>query len=256
MIASIHSRAHNIPNMSNRKRALRVLRAGTLRSLASALKVSPSTIHRWKTKGLPPEREASLESLANTPEQSANKARTTRAEHKALTLNVDELAVVGGVTRGTARRWKKKGVIPKRSQGFLQSTTKKSKTKPKQREPENYKGRFTKGRYYTLDVNADLEPEVYIDVARWAGNIRKSPSKQATYQFTAKGVVQLDPEQTLYGSAKAKKILADDKYEIEMPACADSSMRGALNDLFRMFAANESQDLHLQSVRVYIRTPL
>lgn len=242
--------------MSNRKRALRVLRAGTLRSLASALKVSPSTIHRWKKKGLPPEREASLEALASTPKQRANKARTTRAEHKALTLNASELAVVAGVTRGTARRWKKTGTIPKRSQGFLRSTTKKTKTKPKQREPQTYKGRFTKGRYYTLDVNADLEPETYIDVARWAGGLRKSPSKQATYQFTAKGVVQLDPEQTLYGSAKAKKVLAADKYEIEMPARADSNMPGALDEMFKMFAANETQDLHLQSVRVYIRTPV
>lgn len=243
-----------------------VLAQGTLRAIAKGLSVSPSTIHRWRKEGVPKERVSDLLRWGKkhhpkkprgkkSDPRKTRKAKQPRLVLKALELPAGVLAVVGGVTRATAQKWKREGAIPLKSRGFLSSTTKAPKPRTKERGERVYKGRLTQGRFYTLDYGGSVEPHTLITISSWVATIRKSPSKKARYQISGWGKVTLDPKERLEGSARAKAVKGN-RFDVVLPGLSEPTLEAALDSFLQELEAHDTQDLFLESVRVYVRIPL
>jgi transcriptional regulator with XRE-family HTH domain len=90
--------------------AIRV--AGSGAALARALGVSPSTIYRWKKRGIP-KRSQGARLLADW-EKSTTKVQTPLLDRALKKRSAVQLAKEAGVSVSTVRRWRREGVPRKR----------------------------------------------------------------------------------------------------------------------------------------------
>ena len=240
--------------MSTRKnRAL--LRALPVAQLAERLGVSERTINRYRKAGKVPEKYVSaLESFRET-----NAPATSRELKKALALSSDMLASVAGVTKRTARKWKKAGSIPPRSRVRFQKREKESRPRKLRTREEDYKGRITRGRVLTAPVNAIDSDSLRLQLASWADDIRKSPAKRASYHVVAKARTFIDPKTEVVGSTKVFFPGGKMHYgEVDVTIAGEVGQTPA--EAYRSFErdleANYSLTTYIESVTMYVRRPV
>lgn len=242
--------------MLSPQKARNLLRRLPVKVLAKRLGVSASTITRYRKQGkVPDSRRPALDSLASSELDVRPDSRKLK---KALVLDAKVLASFAGVSVATARKWKKEGAIPKRSQGFLVEREKEPAPRKFKTKVETYVGKITRGRIYTTGINAIMSNQLELMIASWVSAQRRSPNKRANYQLVAKGRTFIDPKTETVGSAKVFFPGGDIHYgEVDMTFAGFNARtpKGALVSFLRLLEENYHLVVYLSSLTLFIRTP-
>ena len=145
------------------KRALASLvRAYGSRSIAESQGVSRSTVNRWLRTRIPEARheglvrlKATVKTLAGAGINMAPRA-SKRDVSRALALSSRSLAMLGGVSQSTARKWKAAGSIPPRSQRFLTEVAPEARPRKLNIKTTPFVGRFTRGTQSTMQLHGTI----------------------------------------------------------------------------------------------------
>lgn len=248
----------------------------TRAEIAEFAGVSPSTVSRWKSRGIPNERLTAIKALTETRKNLA-------PLKKALKASVDSLAAVAGVTRKTARGWKEKGEIPERFRArFFEEPGEEA---PRMRGTTNrteFVGRISRGVMTTvsfpengtiLDSRTTIETLTKLDESpepRFkvkAKRDEKGRLQGTTYQLTAVLKSEIGFSETLshgFGSAKAielKRInpnddLSDLEAKLALSTFAHPTKEGAIRELeLRLASLSEEHSANLLSATLFVRRP-
>lgn len=222
------------------------------RTVAQRLGVSVSTVTRYRRAGtkIPEHHREAILSL------EPSKAHPSKVK-KALKLGARALAAFAHVSISTARRWKRKGTIPKTSQGFLVDEMREAVPRKLTTQVRRYVSRFGRGTVFTVTVGAIYSPGVRLLLAGWEDTIPKVPSREAMYQFVAEGSTFIEQTTELHGSAKLPPPKGGEAHVGQVayvsPGQAFRDKFTAFDSMLEDLDSNEHLTLYIETVTCYVR---